>query len=126
MKIIKLPAMLPGALDLAVVNQQLRDRTAQLDWSAVVSASEKPLAVLLAGLDLSNDADVLDCEDSALSDTIAEKVVQALQAAPKQTRTVSFGITAQVLIANVVFDVFRSADDDDRQKSGIGVDLNGR
>ena len=88
MKIIKLPAMLPGALDLAVVNQQLRDRTAQLDWSAVVSASEKHLAVLLAGLDLSNDADVLDCEDSTLSDTIAEKVVQALQAAPKQTRAV--------------------------------------
>ena len=88
MKIIKLPAMLPGALDLAVVNQQLRDRTAQLDWSVVVSASEKHLAVLLAGLDLSNDADVLDCEDSTLSDTIAEKVVQALQAAPKQTRTV--------------------------------------
>ena len=87
MKIIKLPAMLPGALDLAMVNQQLRDRTAQLDWGAVVSASEKHLAVLLAGLDLSNDADVLDCEDSTLSDTIAEKVVQVLQALPKQTKT---------------------------------------
>ena len=87
MKIIKLPAMLPGALDLAVVNQQLRDRTAQLDWSVVVSASEKHLAVLLAGLDLSNDADVLDCEDSTLSDTIAEKAVQVLQSLPKQTKT---------------------------------------
>ena len=59
MKIIKLPPILPGDLDLAAVNQQLRERTAQLDWSSVVSASEHHLAILLAGLDLSNDADVL-------------------------------------------------------------------
>lgn len=84
MKIIKLPPILPGDLDLAAVNQQLRDRTAQLDWSSVVSASEHHLAILLAGLDLSNDADVLG--DSTLSETIAAKVVQALEALPEQPK----------------------------------------
>ncbi|WP_439566644.1 hypothetical protein [Gloeocapsopsis crepidinum] len=78
MKIIKLPAILPGDLDLAIVNQQLRSRTAQLDWSAVISAPEQYLAVLLAGLDLDDDAEVLDCETSTLSDTIAQKVAQVL------------------------------------------------
>ena len=47
MQIIKLPPVLPGDLDLAAVNQQLRQGAAQLDWSAVVSVSEQHLAVLL-------------------------------------------------------------------------------
>lgn len=84
MKIIKLPPILPGDLNMAVVNQQLRERTAQLDWSSVISASEQHLAIMLAGLDLSNDADVLG--DSTLSETIAAKVVQALEALPEQPK----------------------------------------
>ena len=39
---------------------------------------------------------------------------------------VNFGVAAQVLIADVSFDVGGGADDDDRQKSRIGIDLNGR
>lgn len=78
MKIIKLPSVLTEDLDLADVNQQLRDKAAQLDWSAVVSAPQQLLAVLLAGLDISNDADVLDHEESTMSDTIAGEVVRAL------------------------------------------------
>ena len=85
MKIIKLPAIFPGDLDLAMVNHQLRDHTAQLDWSSVVSVSEQHLAVLLAGLDLSDDADVLG--DSTLSEAIAGKVVQVLQELPEQIKT---------------------------------------
>ena len=81
MKIIKLPAILPGDLDLEKINQQLRDRTVQLDWSAVVSASNDQMAILLAGLDLSDDADVLG--DSTLSEAIANKVVQVLQDQPE-------------------------------------------
>ena len=54
MNIIKLPPVLPGNLDLAAINQQLRTRTAQLDWSAVVSAPESELAILLQEVD-SND-----------------------------------------------------------------------
>jgi len=81
MKIIKLPPILPGDFDLAAVNQQLRDRTAQLDWSSVVSAAEQHLAILLAGLDPSDHADVLG--DSTLSETIAAKVVQVLETLPE-------------------------------------------
>ncbi|BAU14384.1 helicase domain protein [Leptolyngbya sp. NIES-3755] len=84
MKIIKLPAILPGDLDLAKINQQLLDRTAQLDWSAVVSASDSHLALLLAGLDLSDDADVLG--DSTLSDTIGEKIVKVLSEQPESAK----------------------------------------
>jgi hypothetical protein len=79
MNIIQLPPILPGDLDLAAINQQLRDRTAQLDWSAVVSAPEQHLAILLDGLKLDEDADVLDLEDSTMSETIAQRVVDALQ-----------------------------------------------
>ncbi|MCY6492306.1 DISARM system helicase DrmA [Leptolyngbya sp. GGD] len=85
MKIIKLPAILPGNLNLEKINQQLRDRTAQLDWSAVVSASDQSLNTLLAGLDLSDDADVLG--DSTLSETVASKIVQVLQEQPEPTKT---------------------------------------
>ena len=39
---------------------------------------------------------------------------------------VGFGVAAQVLFADVGFKVFGDADDDDRQKPRIGIDLNGR
>jgi len=73
MKIIKLPPVLPGTLDLVEVNRQLRDRTAQLDWSAVVSAPEAALAVLLNGLDLFSYSEELGIE-GAISDAIALEV----------------------------------------------------
>lgn len=37
---------------------------------------------------------------------------------------VGFGVAAQVLVADVGFDVFGDANDDDRQKTWIGIDLN--
>jgi hypothetical protein len=76
MKIIKLPSVLPGDLDLPALNQQLRDRTARLDWSVVVSASEQHLAILLAGLDLSDDAEVLSLDDGAIADRIAADIAR--------------------------------------------------
>ena len=85
MRTIQLPAILPGDRDLAAINQQLRDRTARLDWSAVVSASDQHLASLLAGLDLSNDADVLDLDDSTMSEAIAQRVVTVLQQMPEES-----------------------------------------
>lgn len=74
MKVIKLPAQLPGHLDLTAINQQLRAHTAQLDWTAVTSAPESVLQILLAGLDLSNDADILGIDD-ALSDTLIGQIL---------------------------------------------------
>lgn len=80
MMTITLPAILPGDLDLAAVNQQLRDGKAQLVWSAVVSAPESALAVLLAGLDISDDADILGVEGE-VADHIAGDIMRVLQGA---------------------------------------------
>lgn len=71
MQAIKLPPILPGDLDLAAINQQLHQGTAQLDWSGVISASEKHLAVLLANLDPDENAEVLGI-DGAIADRIAD------------------------------------------------------
>lgn len=91
MKIIRLPAILPGQLDLAAINQGLRKREVQLDWSAVVSAPEPALRQLLQGLDLSY-VDVLDDPDaSTMSDTIGAEVIRILQeweAKPAKVRPV--------------------------------------
>jgi hypothetical protein len=77
MQIIQLPAILPGNLDLTAINEQLKNRAAQLDWSSVISANEQHLAVLLNGLSL-DDSDVIDLENSTISDNIAQKVVHFL------------------------------------------------
>ena len=83
MKVIKLPPVLSGTVDLQAVNQQLRDRTAQLDWSAVTSASASALDVLLAGLDISEDADVLGI-GGALSDTLVDQILAFSNQRPDQ------------------------------------------
>lgn len=86
MKVIKLPPILPGDLDLQAVNQQLCDRTAQLDWSAVILAPEAALATLLDGLDISNDADVLGI-NGTIPDTLVDQILaiarQQSQLSPK-------------------------------------------
>ncbi len=79
MNIIKLPPVLPDTLDLTAINQQLREHTARLDWSAVISAPEQHLALLLTGLDVSDDADVLGLEDGAIADRIAADVFRFFQ-----------------------------------------------
>jgi hypothetical protein len=68
MEIIKLPSVLPGELDLLNINKQLREHKIQLDWSAVVSAPESQLVVLLDGIDQVEDADWL------INGDIAEKI----------------------------------------------------
>lgn len=59
METIYLPAVLPSDLDLVALNQQLRDRQAQLDWSLFEKATDQDLAILMAGLDMDQDEDVL-------------------------------------------------------------------
>lgn len=41
MELIKLPRQLPGDLDLAQINQQLRDGKAELNWSLVKAVGER-------------------------------------------------------------------------------------
>jgi Helicase conserved C-terminal domain len=74
-KTIKLPANLNDDLDLKQINVELRSHTAQLDWSDVVEADQENLSALLAGLDLSDDADILGI-DGAMSSSVAEAVSQ--------------------------------------------------
>ncbi len=74
MNYISLPATLPGDRDLAALNRQLHAREAVLDWQAVTAAPPEALATLLAGLDVSNDADVLGI------DSCQPAIVTALQA----------------------------------------------
>lgn len=81
MNIIQLPAVLPGDLDLAAINQQLKNETAQLDWSSVLSVKEEDLAILLNGLSYF-DNEVIDSENSTMSDNIAQKVVEFLNNHP--------------------------------------------
>ncbi|NEQ27362.1 MAG: hypothetical protein F6K28_51840, partial [Microcoleus sp. SIO2G3] len=85
MEIIKLPSILPGDLDLAIVNQQLREHTGQLDWSAVVSAPEPQLAILLQGLDLTNDADWLGVE-GAIADNVAADILRYFEQYKKKPK----------------------------------------
>ncbi len=75
MNIIKLPPILPGGLDLTKINQQLQAGKAQLDWSEVVSAQQKYLELLLAGLDLSDSAEVLGI-DGAIADNIMDEIIR--------------------------------------------------
>jgi len=83
MKVIKLPSVLPGNLDIKAINQQLRDRTAQLDWSAVTSAPESVLTGLLEELNISDDADVLGI-DGTLADTLVDQLLAFSQRQPQQ------------------------------------------
>lgn len=69
MDIIKLPPVLPGDLNLVELNKKLREHSIQLDWSAVISAPELQLAILLKGVDQVNDIDWLVCGD--IADNIA-------------------------------------------------------
>lgn len=85
MNIIQLPSILPGDLDLAAINQQLLTGEVQLDWSAVVSAPDHYLAILLADMDISTHADVLDGEDSTMSENIAERVIKLLTKKTKKS-----------------------------------------
>ncbi len=85
MKVIKLPSVLPGELDLKVVNQQLQERTAQLDWSAVTSAPIKALSILLEGLDLSDDSEILGFE-GAIADHIMLDIINYFEQRPAQPK----------------------------------------
>ncbi len=72
--VIHLPARLSrdGDLDIAQANQTLRDGNAGLDWSATRDVEPEALHLLLAGLDLVEDGDLLGI------DTIRESLVDRI------------------------------------------------
>ena len=86
MKVIKLPPVLPGDIDLQAINQQLQDRTAQLDWSAVTSAPETAMVILLDGLDQSDDAEILGFE-GAIADHVVQVISTYFEQRPAQPKS---------------------------------------
>jgi hypothetical protein len=88
LKTISLPSHLKDGLDLTEVNTQLRSHSAQLDWSEVIEADERSLAILLSGLDLSDDADVLGI-DGTIADSVAEAVSEFFEQNTKRENSPS-------------------------------------
>ena len=80
MELIKLPRHLPGDLDLAQVNQQLRDGKAELDWSLVEEASEQDLTTLIQGLDIYA---ITELGGDSLSEPLSLRLLKILDSPPQ-------------------------------------------
>src|SRR5258708_2926426 len=81
--VINLPQVLPGELDLEATNRSLLSGEMTLNWSQVEDASEKHLAVLLAGLDLVEHSEVLGIE--TVPDSLSEVVLLTLSGSESQS-----------------------------------------
>lgn len=81
--IIQLPAILPGDLDLSLINQQLHQHEITLDWTSVISAPQSQLAILLGGLDLVEDADWLGT-NGEITENIANDILNYFKSSQKQ------------------------------------------
>lgn len=77
MQIIDLPSRDLGQLDLPAINAQLREGTAQLDWSLVEEVSDEELAQLLQGLNAHKHGDVLG--EETLGDALIKRVSAILE-----------------------------------------------
>ena len=87
METLKLPAILPGSLDLTHTNQQLHAGTIQLDWSAVISAPPDCLAILLQGFSDPHQSAALGFDSSDIADAIAAIVGNFFQQASAATES---------------------------------------
>ncbi len=83
MDIVILPPVLPGELDLQVINRRLRSGEVTLDWSQVKEAPESSLAVLLAGLDLVEHSEILGIE--TVPDSLSDVVLLTLSGSESQS-----------------------------------------
>jgi hypothetical protein len=118
MKVIKLPPILPGDIDLQAINQQLQDRTAQLDWSAVTSAPETAMVILLDGLDQSDDAEILGFE-GAITDHVVTAISTYFEQRPVQAKSSQAKATSA---EGVKPEVWEQAEGDTEQEDIVGSD----
>lgn len=81
MQTIQLPASFPGDLDLVAINQQLREGTAQLDWSLFEKGTDQELVILLTGLDMTEDEEVLGV--NTMSQRTINRVLNVLKQNPQ-------------------------------------------
>ncbi|WP_017304008.1 DISARM system helicase DrmA [Spirulina subsalsa] len=80
MQIIDLPSHNLAQLDLKAINAQLRDGSAQLDWSLVEEVSDGELTQLLRGLNLSDHGAALG--EDTLSPQLVNRIMVILQQNP--------------------------------------------
>jgi len=80
----RLPASVSAAVDLEAINRALRERTTRIDWSDVTDVSAESLSTLLAGLNLSDDADLLGL--ATVPTHLQDAVAAALNHRPSTNR----------------------------------------
>ncbi|MCW6038909.1 DISARM system helicase DrmA [Spirulina subsalsa FACHB-351] len=80
MQTIELPGNNLAQLDLNAINAQLREGSAQLDWSLVEEVSDAELTQLLGGLNLSDHGAALG--EDTLSPQLANRIIAILQQNP--------------------------------------------
>ena len=104
--VIKLPAMVDDRIDLAAINQQLREKSAALDWSGVVSAPENYLEILLKNLDrVKNSAEL------GLNTDMTDSVAAELQTFFRKQGAVSKTEVPQLLTPPTAFTVRRELEE---------------
>jgi hypothetical protein len=82
METLKLPPVLPGTLDLNLLNQKLHKSTIQLDWSAVISIPPSTLEILFNGFNDPYENESLGFNSSDISDSVAAIVSDFFQQTP--------------------------------------------
>lgn len=73
--VVRLPAALMHTLEVVGLNRRLHDKSATLDWSEVQYVAPGVLTALLAGLDLTENADTIGIE--TVPDALAPKLEAA-------------------------------------------------
>ena len=76
METITLPAIVPGDLNLLVLNLHLRQGKVRLDWSGVQEVPADALTIMLNGLDLVKDAEALGIETVSPPDSYLIKLAE--------------------------------------------------
>jgi hypothetical protein len=116
MKVIKLQAVLQATPELADINRQLTARTVRLDWSAVTSAPDTALKILLQGLDVSDDAEILGFE-GAIADHVVTAISTYFEQRPAKPKSAQSKKEPQDAVQP---EVWEQAEGDTEQEDGVG------
>jgi Helicase conserved C-terminal domain len=82
MDTLTLPDVLPGDLDLATINRQLKQKSVRLDWSRVQSVSDEVLSILLDGIELEDTI----TDDSGVAENILDRLNRYFSQRPKPAK----------------------------------------
>jgi len=82
MEKIILPNILPGSLDLNLLNKQIKEKTIQLDWSQVKKAQRSDLVKLLAGIKTEDPdfvQDILGLDEEKIAPSILNLLMDIIK-----------------------------------------------